>query len=182
VSSAHPSQNKLYAYCTSNRAVLNGTHSPFLKLTAEIRARIYGYVLGGVIHLSKPSELGDGPVVCAHPTSHEVGSRLFNESERVEGVCPEGLGCDENHQDCYENPLETQQFPLGLLSVCRQIYHEAVLVPFTDNTWVDDTRFDLDNLNLRPRFPVFLDRLVPIQARSIRHMVLQTTFMSAYSV
>jgi hypothetical protein len=183
VSNSHSDQNRLYAYCTSNRAVLNGTHSPFLKFSAEIRARIYGYVLDRkVIHICKPLELGDGPVVCAHPTSYEVGSRFSNPSERVEGVCPKGLGCDESHQDCYENPLQLQQFSLGLLSVRGQIYHEAILVPFTDNEFVDDTRIDLDGLNLSPRLPVLLDRLVPIQARSIRHLVLQTTFMSAYCV
>jgi hypothetical protein len=149
----------------------------------EVRARIDGFVLGGkVIHVRKPLELGNGPVVCVHPTASEVqirpvDDRASEEPERIEEPSPKILGYDHLHQDCYESPSQPQQFSLDLLSVCRQIYHEAVLVPFTGNTFIDDER--LDSLG-SPHFTGFLDRLVPIQVRSIRHLILNTKFMSYY--
>jgi hypothetical protein len=66
------------------------------------------------------------------------------------------------------------QLSLGLLSVCRQIYHEAVLVPFTDNIFIDDVRVN------GPHLRTFLDRLVPIQVKSINHLILNTTQMSLH--
>lgn len=146
----------------------------------EVRARIYGFVLGGkVIHVRKPLPLGNGPVVCVHPTASEVqirpvDDRASEEPERIEEPGPKTL---YDHLDCYESPSQPQQFSLDLLSVCRQIYHEAVLVPFTGNTFIDDAR--LDSLG-SPHFTGFLDRLVPIQIRSIKHLILNTKFMSYY--
>ncbi|CAG8575486.1 9254_t:CDS:2, partial [Scutellospora calospora] len=51
-------------YNVSNRSAVNGTHSLFLKLPAEIRTRIYEYALGGnVIHVRRPEEyIEDGSV------------------------------------------------------------------------------------------------------------------------
>ena len=135
-------------------------------------------MLGGkVIHICKPLELGVGPVVCVHPTAPPFRSRLEKgwgpvKSARTEETSQQALEYDQPHHECHESPLQLERFSLGLLSVCRQIYHEAVLVPFTDNTFIDDVR--LNGAHLR----AFLDRLVPIQVKSIKHLILNTTEMS----
>jgi hypothetical protein len=149
-------------------------------LPAEIRSQIYGYVLGGkVIHIRKPLELGDGPVVCVYPTAPPYLSRLEKgwgpmKSARTEKTSHQSLEYDQPHQNCHESPLQLERFSLGLLSVCRQIYHESVLVPFTDNTFIDDVRLN------GPHLRAFLDRLVPIQVKSIKHLILNTTEMSLH--
>jgi len=145
-------------------------------LPAEIRSRIYGYVLGGkVIHVRKPSELGTGPVLCVHPSAPPVRNwPSTKDSARIEEAPHQVLGYDQPHQRCHESPLPLEQFSLGLLGVCRQIYHEAVLVPFPDNTFIDDVRAG------GPHLRIFLDRLVPIQVKSINHLILNTTQMSRH--
>jgi hypothetical protein len=149
-------------------------------LPAEIRSRIYGYVLGGkIIHIRKPLELGDGPVVCVHPTALPFRDRLVENGvvkkpARIKKTSHLALGYDVPHRKCHER---LEQFSLGLLGVCRQIYHEAVLVPFTDNVFIDDVR-----AGGRPHLRIFLDRLVPIQVKSINHLVLNTTHMSLHCV
>lgn len=100
--------------------------------------------------------------------------RAAKESARIEETSHQVLGYDQLHSRCYESLLPVKQFSLGLLSVCRQICHEAVLVPFTDNTFIDDVRVD------GPHLRIFLDRLVPIQVKSINYLVLNTTQMSLH--
>jgi hypothetical protein len=133
-------------------------------------------VLGGkVIHVRKHQELGAGPVVCVHPSAPPVRNwPATKDSARIEEIPHQVLGYDQPHQKCHESPLPMNQLSLGLLSVCRQIYHEAVLVPFTDNIFIDDVRVN------GPHLRTFLDRLVPIQVKSINHLILNTTQMSLH--
>lgn len=57
--------------------------------------------------------------------------------------------------------------PLTLLATCRQIYHEAVLKPFSQISFIyDPSPFVSDDLGS------FLDALVPAQARAIAHLRL----------
>lgn len=56
--------------------------------------------------------------------------------------------------------LMTQGYSLSLLSVCRQIYHEAVLIAFGKKTFIYSYSF-----------PGFLRLLVPAQAKAIAHLI-----------
>lgn len=71
---------------------------------------------------------------------------------------------DPHHHDCTK--LDTRQtpnchaIPLPLLQVCRQIYHEASLKPFSQTTFIIDGGYYVASRT-------FLDALVPTQARAI---------------
>lgn len=54
-------------------------------------------------------------------------------------------------------------FPLSLLQVCRQIYHEAALKPFSQTTFIVDESCHLGS-------KAFLSALVPTQTRAIAHL------------
>ena len=70
-----------------------------------------------------------------------------------------GINCS---QSCYHG-----HFPVRLLQVCWQIYHEAALKPFAQPT------FDFDSFAIDDLSPgAFLTQLVPVQARAIAHMRL----------
>ena len=58
--------------------------------------------------------------------------------------------------------------PVHLLQVCRQIYHEAVLRPFTEPTF----RFIMSGDGVNRGVTSFLKSLVPVQATAIRHLFL----------
>lgn len=146
------------AYHIPNRSAVNRRHSPFLKLPAEVRTRIYEHVLGGkVIHARRPGEFGGGPVKCAHPVPSPSQS------------CPgEGQASQESERT-HETPGHKARLSLNLLLVCRQIYHEAVLTPFTHNKFIDAHAVN------GPCLCVFLDRIVPAQVRLIKHLTVNIT-------
>jgi hypothetical protein len=119
-------------------AATNAASSPFLKLPAEIRQRIYNYALGGNIlhvasHVVRRQERGPGPVVvcgCPHDyeddTDHSVMRR---EVSQFEFPSVESSGaiffCLHIHRECYLEP-SAQCFSVHLLQTCRQIYHEGM--------------------------------------------------------
>jgi hypothetical protein len=59
--------------------------------------------------------------------------------------------------------------PVHILQVCRQMYHEAALKPFTQPTFEFIITNDLVNRGMVS----FLIHLVPVQARAIRHLHLE---------
>ena len=71
---------------------------------------------------------------------------------------------DPNNHDCTQ--IDTRQslgcyaIPLSLLQVCRQIYHEAALKPFSQTTFIIDGGYHLASR-------AFVDALVPTQAKAI---------------
>lgn len=70
------------------------------------------------------------------------------------------------HDDCISHstrkPLARWDMALSLLRVCRQIYHEAALRPFSQTIFVICEEWYLSS-------HAFLDALVPRQARAIKH-------------
>jgi len=72
---------------------------------------------------------------------------------------------DSEFMDCQTHIHS--QLPVHLLRVCRQIYHEAVLKPFSQPT------FDLgEGIVLHWGVGSFMARLVPVQARAIAQIRL----------
>jgi hypothetical protein len=67
---------------------------------------------------------------------------------------------------CVDVPkAERRKIPVHLLQVCRQIYNEAVLKPFTQTTF----HFTA-NKTESPGANTFMNNLVPQQVRSITHL------------
>lgn len=81
------------------------------------------------------------------------------------------VGRDHHHHlDCYRLhwPWSVDDIHLDLLRVCRQIYQEAVLVPFASNRFVLGITEPPESKRLEP----FLARLVPAQVRAITHLIV----------
>lgn len=117
-------------------AATNATSSPFLRLPAEIRERVYTYVLGGqVLHVgSGPIRHPHSVIICIHGEDYDEGpyghiSRFeIKYPGHVKSIRP-SFGHIESHSGCYGAPLEQTHYSLNLLSVCRQIYHEGACSP-----------------------------------------------------
>ncbi|KAH7087196.1 hypothetical protein FB567DRAFT_61545 [Paraphoma chrysanthemicola] len=92
--------------------------SPLLRLPGEIRTQIFANVLGGYdVQFGRNPKARDTD----RPTSARQGHHKVLEFRR------------SGHDDL---ATETFRASLALISVCRQIYAEAAMVPFTCNTWV----------------------------------------------
>ena len=80
----------------------------------------------------------------------------------------------ETHRDCItkedtRKPLY-QHLPLGVLQTCRQIYHEAVLKPFSVNEFhYTCLGYDFEGDS---ELMYLIDALNPTQIRAIKHLAL----------
>lgn len=153
----------------------NATLSPLLLLPSEIRCRIYDYVFTvGDIHMFgiKDSDVRTftktittcNLSVCFCPRIHERKPVvLLNPSHPTQHEPTYA----ERHVGCWlqksRQPLH-QHLQLDLLKVCRQIYHEAVLKPFSQNTFVEDSYYGAGRNSM--------ELLVPAQARAIARLRL----------
>jgi hypothetical protein len=132
---------------------LDGKPFPFLKLSPELRNEIYSLVLGGgnAIHMRKRIHwveesqwLGE---VCIEPASrHEPFWDLTGAAHRqydddatsdVNGTTstwgPAWTPCFDKGKKCSDSQAIKKRLSLQLLLVCRQIHHEASLVPSREN-------------------------------------------------
>ncbi|KAI9855428.1 MAG: hypothetical protein M1824_006107 [Vezdaea acicularis] len=136
----------------------HATTSALLSLPPEIRLKIYGHVLAGkVIHLVHvPRRLGH--VQCRNP------SRGFWDPGRtcVSALRFEYLDTKQLKQ------LELDSAHFALLRTCRQVYHEAISIPYTENI------FDMDNLNV---LMYLRDTIRPQRFQSIKHLQLAWSFV-----
>lgn len=112
-------------------AATNATHSPLLKLPAEIRQRIYDYVLGGnILHVASVETRG--AVVCkncdnldhqaSQPTLQHETSEFAQDALVTLAWNGEIDMMIDSHDQCWES---TDRLSLSLLQTCRQIYHEG---------------------------------------------------------
>lgn len=151
----------------------NAVESPLLRLTPEIRVRIYDFVFGSTpVHIRSADSIEVEEdnrhyrlLRCAHPREHvETPLRYV---ERVNVPRRTRIpGCTIRHDD-YGEPLSGVDINLGLLLVSRQIYHEAVLKPFSEIPfyhvihWVHDGVLGLGG---------FVDDLAPPQLKALKRM------------
>ena len=121
---------------------LNHSTSPFLRLPAEIRVRIYSLVLGGqqlwISHTSSKLRCGE-----PGKTSLGPSSQYFHRWGKFGHYTAEPLSS--------ANPFSST-LHLGLLRVCRQMYTETALLPYALNTFTfkDDSVRKLFEQSVRP--------------------------------
>ena len=163
--------------------VRNATISPLLsKIPPEIRSRIYDYVFGDLIvrvnhggrfsrGVFKPNgKSGHQQITCNTWRACEKQWRQRRSADRVSIDTSGSIyglpSANPNYVPCDLN--KPYEIPVQLLQVCRQIYHEAVLKPFTQPTF----KFTMTDDGVNRGMTSFLDSLVPTQARAIQHLHL----------
>jgi hypothetical protein len=149
------------------RASLNAANSPLLTLIPpEIRSRIWDFVFTDlVVRVSRDRTntngrpRGHSQTTCHASRDCEKQWRQLHNDETIShpGSARPCLG--NNHHN----------MPVQMLQVCRQMYHEAALKPFTEPTF----EFIMVNDQVNRGMVSFLTHLVPVQARAIRHLHLE---------
>jgi hypothetical protein len=149
-------------------ATANAARSPLLLLPPEIRCRIWDYAFSGyVFHISSTGFRRQRDyhfTICQSPQE----CLLLQVQDRNERI--------SSHPD-YREVFETcshvahpnhprNDIPLHLLQVCRQVYHEAVLKPFTQATF-----HSMTGTSLQQDLQMFLNLLVPAQAKAVARLV-----------
>ncbi|XP_014556440.1 hypothetical protein COCVIDRAFT_99796, partial [Bipolaris victoriae FI3] len=98
--------------------------SPLLRLPAEVRSMVWEYVFGCYHIYVYPGDIFASDL---HGIPLSINSRVRLEFWSKDTMAP--------YQKMRHQPT------LGLMTVCRQIYMEAVLLPFQLNTWHIDSRY-----------------------------------------
>lgn len=92
-----------------------GDDCPFLELPPEVRNRIYEYALGGHnLHMFTWNRFEKRFTYQTRVIRNVVGTRATVGMRKL---------------------LTTPRLAMGLLRSCKQVYHEAALVPYYDNTF-----------------------------------------------
>lgn len=117
----------------------NAAESPFLRLTPEIRCRIYDFLYGSTPAHIRSAEGWEYDedfrhfrlASCECPRDHmEIPPRYV---EWVNVAARTRIpGCTIRQDPDDEKSLSSADINLGLLLVCRQIHHEAALKPFSE--------------------------------------------------
>lgn len=115
----------------------NASESPFLRLPPELRCRIYDHLFASTAIHIHPKHKYDYTshtkqyylTVCKNICEHAEIPRRYVEHSDFDAEI-EGLGCTVH--DPPQAPLTSSGIGLGLLQASRQIYHEAVLKPFSE--------------------------------------------------
>ena len=159
-------------------ATTNAARSPLLLLPPEIRCRIWDYAFSGcVFHISSTGmrrlrehhfTLCQSPQECVLLQFQHRAERISSHpSDReVFGTCSQVAGPNRARAD----------IPLHMLQVCRQIYHEAVLKPFTQAAF-HFTTSRLSGQDLQ----AFQGLLVPAQVKAIARFAAISAYGSFIS-
>ncbi|KAM0690869.1 hypothetical protein Q7P36_009638 [Cladosporium allicinum] len=144
-------------------AAYNAENSPFLLLSPELRSRIYDFVFGDLVIRRQPWKNS----VCQKHQACEVKRRERYDQKISYYLTPDQIHPSDLKEDLGLISCRTQKqarIPVRLLQVCRQIYHEAALKPFSEPT------FDIANCGLSDRPGCFASRMVPAQIKAIAHL------------
>ncbi|KAF1956275.1 hypothetical protein CC80DRAFT_535618 [Byssothecium circinans] len=101
------------------QVVQNNSKTTLLSLPAEIRMRIWEYALGGVCICHVPLKNSD-----------EANTKVFDEDTAFE----KGSGRDFSPRR-NDKSSNTVSYSIALLPVCRQIYSEVAVLPYSLNTF-----------------------------------------------
>jgi len=149
----------------------NEESSPLLKLPAEIRARTWKYATGGnTIHVSHSFRV-TRTRLCEHPHDYDdVSCRLIISNSMNERKDKDDRAPD--HTSCFatRNSKTGAKISLGLLLTCCNIYHEACLLPFSQNRFVFDSRDATHGVDILTKF--FKRCVNNTQVSAIREVIL----------
>jgi len=115
----------------------NSTESPLLRLPAELRVRVWRHTLGGeTIHIGVHDNVIKS-CICQSPVSDADKASIIKSLDEPTWYDTH----PEHHLKCQlamrvPEKLRTDSAPclsLGVLASCRQIHHEAALLPFKEN-------------------------------------------------
>lgn len=160
----------------------NTGRSPLLSIPPELRSRIYKYVFAvGVIHVDgDPTHNGLHGYklyVCHCPEVFEsVQPRISTVPDRDSYKSGYDIPmCAQSHRSCTtaypedaRKPLD-QCLHLDLLQTCRQIYHEAVLVPISVNGFYHIVK---RRNAVKSAMPRLFEAMVPAQVAAIKTLHL----------
>jgi len=152
----------------------NADTSPLLKLPAEIRTLILGYAIGGnTIHVSHHQRVFRTRL-CHIPGDYDGISCRYIMDSPME-VRDDARGPD--HTRCLSHKSHTDsQISLNLLRSCRQLHHEACLLPFSRNRFVFDSRDTMHNVDILAQF--FKRYINNTQARAFADVVFDGHLIS----
>jgi len=145
-------------------------------LPPELRKRIYSYVLGGQnIHVSRrfnPAGTIALLSLCTHPPldAKTLAEAQFDPAVSSTLAVGNGISCRDHIVDPGWSVTKIG-FDLSLLSTCTQIYLEARLLPFAENTFTFDTVLDLMWL---------LSILLPEQIQCIQSVAARVDFQTGW--
>jgi len=162
-------------------AITNAADSPLLRLPPEIRCRIYDYAFGScLVHVNADRHQYtfancSSPQDCEAPLPQRRIQRISLYDDGPDGR-------SSTYEDC-RKPVGRQNvgscnIPVHMLQVCRQMYHEAALKPFTEASF----HIVLVSEECSSSLKRFRASLVPTQARAIAHLrfsLLRDQFLSS---
>jgi hypothetical protein len=169
------------ANTVDSSAAKNAVDSPLLRLPAEVRCRIYDYAFGScTVHVNLDFHYCT-LTNCTSPQDCEA-PLLQRRIQRISLYDDPPEGRSATYEDC-KKPVGRQnvgscKIPVHMLQACRQMYHEAALKPFTEASF----HFVLARKECSSGLKLFLDSLVPTQARAIAHLrfsLLRDQFLSS---
>jgi hypothetical protein len=142
---------------------------PFLELPSELRAEIYGLLLGGrTIHIDYPGckdakRFIDGRSFLCSATLSDA--EAFAQHGWQPKTPPSKLYFAIRHSKCTGSVAAA--LPLLVMGLCRQVYKEASLVPFQENCFTFSAPQSIES---------FLRHLNPLQQKALTHVaVFQTS-------
>lgn len=161
-----------------NRAKVNATSSPLLRLPAEVRSLIFDHVFENLIRI-RPSKVVDSESKtrthyrlseCKCPPDDKQHSpRIWSYLRQRHAGKNFKQGCKDCEGRVYNAP-GLAKFSLHTLLVCRQIYYEAALKPFSQATFIYEP--EVTAMRSDPGLQAFLRALIPAQAKAITHLQL----------
>lgn len=160
-----------------HRATINATSSPLLRLPAEIRSHILDLIFKdniirvhpNVVYIDSRQHAYYKLSNCQCPTKYErYSSRVWVREAGWEDKPKFMYGCEECQSNYGSSPAAQVKLSLQVLQVCRQIYHEAALKPFSNSVFI----YECDNGAKGRGLQAFVNALVPAQARAISQLQL----------
>ncbi|GIZ47686.1 hypothetical protein CKM354_001077100 [Cercospora kikuchii] len=149
----------------------NASESSFLSLPGEIRNQIYEHAFGGdTQRVRVSSKPGRYPVLSARRCTCELSEQQMIEHYKMNGdieIFPDHFyGEEEELTDCHICCKYRQHdcLNLALLRVCRQVYDEAALIPYSINEFILDAS--------QCAFSAFTSALLPAQREAITRVAL----------
>lgn len=155
----------------SNRsACLNAVNSPLLSMfPPEVRNRIWDCLFEDLIVRIDSQGLYSSGTLRSYQQTNCRSSRPCEKwwrERQIERIVRQGSRVADQAPPACEKHKQ-YEMPVQVLQVCRQIYHEAVLKPFTQPT------FEIIMATNNRGKVSFFDQLVPVQARAISHVQLR---------